>query len=157
MRLNDALIGLLLIALAVGVIAHASGFPPMPGQTFGPALFPTLIGAGLILSGLALIVSRARVADKQPLIELDAWVRTPRLLFDFALVVGGLLFYIVFSEDLGYFIAAPIALAAFLFATGTRPLVVLPVAVVVPALMHYIFYTLLKVPLPWGVLTRYAW
>ena len=129
----------------------------MPGQTFGPGLFPTLIGAGLILSGLGLIVSRVRSGERQPVIEVDAWVRNPRLLFDFALVVGGLLFYILFSEDLGYFIAAPIALAAFLFATGTRPLVVLPVAVIVPPLMHYIFYTLLKVPLPWGVLTRYAW
>lgn len=157
MRLNDSLIALLLIALAVGVIAYASGFPPMPGQTFGPGLFPTVIGAGLILSGLGLIVSRVRAADKQAVIELDGWVRTPRLLFDFALVVGGLLFYILLSEDLGYFIAAPIALAAFLFATGTRMLVALPVAVIVPALMHYIFYTLLKVPLPWGVLTRYAW
>jgi putative tricarboxylic transport membrane protein len=156
-RLNDALIALLLIGLAVGVIVHASGFPPMPGQTFGPGLFPTLIGAGLILSALGLVASRMRAADKQALIKLDAWVRNPRLLFDFALIVGGVLFYILCSEDLGYFIAAPIALAAFLFATGTRLLVLLPVAVVVPALMHYIFYTLLKVPLPWGVLTSYAW
>ena len=67
------------------------------------------------------------------MLEVDAWVRTPRLLFDFLLVIGGLLFYILFSDELGYFIAAPLALAAFLFATGTRALIVLPVAVVVPA------------------------
>jgi putative tricarboxylic transport membrane protein len=157
MRLNDSLIALLLIVLAVAVIAYASGFPPMPGQTFGPALFPTLIATGLIVAGLSLIVAQVRSGHKQPLLEVDAWVRTPRLLFDFLLVIGGLLFYILFSDELGYFIAAPLALAAFLFATGARALIVLPVAVVVPLIMHYIFYALLKVPLPWGLLTPYAW
>lgn len=157
MRLSDSLIALLLIVFSVAVIAYAWDFPPMPGQTFGPALFPTLIAVGLILAGLSLIAARVRSGDKQPVLEVDAWVRNPRLLFDFLLVIGALLFYIVFSDELGYFVAAPLALAAFLFATGTRGLIVLPVAVVVPLLMHYIFYTLLKVPLPWGLLTPYAW
>ena len=157
MRLNDSLTALLLIALAAAVIAYASGFPPMPGQTFGPALFPTLIGAGLIVAGLSLLASRVRSGDKQPVLQVDAWVRTPRLLFDFLLVIGGLLFYILFSDDLGYFIAAPLALAGFLVATGVRAQILLPVAVVVPLIIHYIFYALLKVPLPWGLLTPYAW
>ena len=67
------------------------------------------------------------------------------------------LFYIVFSEALGYLIAAPLALLAFLIATGTRAIAAVPVALLVPLLIHYIFYTLLKVPLPWGLLTEYAW
>jgi putative tricarboxylic transport membrane protein len=111
----------------------------------------------LILASLGLVISGLRSGERQPLLELDSWVRTPRLLFDFALLVGGLLFYILFSETLGYLIAAPLALAGYLFATGVRPLVALPVAVVVPLIIHYLFYTLLKVPLPWGLLTDYAW
>ena len=35
--------------------------------------------------------------------------------------------------------------------------VVLPTAIVVPLIIHYIFYTVLKVPLPWGLLTDHAW
>lgn len=157
MRFSDSLIAALLIALAAAVIAHASGFPPMPGQAFGSSLFPTLVAAGLILASLGLVISGWRSGQRQPLVERDAWVHSPRLLFDFALVIGGVLFYVLFSETLGYLIAAPLALAAFLFATGVRPLVVLPVAVVVPVIIHYLFYTLLKVPLPWGLLTDYAW
>jgi putative tricarboxylic transport membrane protein len=157
MRFSDSLLAGLLIAFAVAVIWYASDFPPMPGQAFGPSLFPTLVAAGLIFASLGLVISGLRSGQRQPLLELDSWVRSPRLLFDFVLVVGGLLFYILFSETLGYLIAAPVALAAFLFATGVRPLVVLPVAVVVPAIIHYLFYTLLKVPLPWGLLTDYAW
>jgi putative tricarboxylic transport membrane protein len=157
MRFSDSLIAALLIAFATAVIWYVSDFPLMPGQAFGPALFPTLVASGLILASLGLVVSQLRSGQREPLLELDGWMRTPRLLFDFVLVVGGLLFYILFSETLGYFLAAPLALAAYLFATGVRPLVVLPVAVVVPAIIHYLFYTLLKVPLPWGLLTDYAW
>jgi len=71
--------------------------------------------------------------------------------------VGAVLFYIAFSEALGYAIAAPIALLSFLIATGTRPIVAVPIALLVPLLIHYIFYTVLRVPLPWGLLTEYAW
>ncbi len=157
MRFSDSLIAALLIAFAVAVIWYTSDFPLMPGQAFGPALFPSVVAAGLVLASVGLVLSGLRSGQRQPLLELDSWVRSPRLLFNFALLIGGLLFYILFSETLGYLIAAPLALAAYLFATGVRPLVVLPVAVVVPTIIHYLFYTLLKVPLPWGLLTDYAW
>jgi putative tricarboxylic transport membrane protein len=157
MKLHDALIAALLIVFAVAIVWHVRDFPPMPGQTFGPALFPTLIAVALILSGVLLAVGSLRGGRRQPVIELDAWVRSPRLLFDFFLALGAALFYILFSEALGYLIAAPLALLAFLIATGTRPFAAVPVALLVPLLIHYIFYTLLKVPLPWGLLTDHAW
>src|SRR5262245_56567805 len=112
MKFSDSLLASLLIAFAAAVIWYTSDFPLMPGQAFGPALFPTLVASGLILASLGLIISQFRGGQRQPLLEIDGWVRSPRLLLDFALVVGGLLFYILFSETLGYLIAAPLALAA---------------------------------------------
>jgi putative tricarboxylic transport membrane protein len=102
-------------------------------------------------------VGGLRSGRSQPVLQLDAWVRSPRLLLDFCLAVGAVLFYILFSEALGYLIAAPLALLAFLIATGTRAIVAVPAALLVPLLIHYIFYTLLRVPLPWGLLTDFAW
>ena len=156
MKLQDGLTAALLLAFAIAVLLHVRGFPSMPGQTFGPALFPSVIAVGVILGSLVMIAGALRGA-RAPLVEVDGWVRTPRLLIDFFLVVGGMLFYIAFSEQLGYLIAAPLALLAFLIATGTRMIAAVPVAVAVPLLIHYIFYTLLKVPLPWGVLVEHAW
>src|SRR5262245_7525467 len=98
MRFSDSLLGALLIAFAVAVIAHASGFPPMPGQAFGPGLFPSVVASGLILASLGLVISGLRGGQRQPLLELDGWVSSPRLLFDFFLVIGGLLLYILSSE-----------------------------------------------------------
>jgi putative tricarboxylic transport membrane protein len=157
MKLNDALIGLLLIAFSSGIIAVASRFPLMPGQPFGPSLLPTLIAVGLILAGLVLIVRGMRAGRRQAWLEVDDWVRTPKLVFDFLLMIGAVAFYIALSDELGYLIAAPLALFAFLLATGVGPLAALPIAVLVPPIIHYIFYTVLKVPLPWGLLTEYAW
>jgi len=157
MKLHDGIIAALLIAVAVAILLYARTFPGMPGQAFGPALFPSVIAVAIMVSGLALAVGAVRGGRRQPLIELDPWVRSPRLLLDFCLVVGGVLFYVLFSEPLGYFVTAPIALLAFLLATGTRLAAALPVAVLVPLLIHYIFYTMLKVPLPWGLLTEHAW
>ena len=42
-------------------------------------------------------------------------------------------------------------------ATRVRMLVAVPVALLVPLLIHYIFYSGLRVALPWGVLVEYAW
>jgi len=157
MKLNDSLIGLLLIAFSAGIIALAYSFPPMPGQPFGPSLLPTLIAVGLILASVVLIVRGLRADPRQAWLELDEWVQTPKLVFDFVLMIGAVAFYIALSDELGYLIAAPLALFAFLVATGVRLLQALPIAVLVPPGIHYIFYTVLKVPLPWGLLTDYAW
>jgi putative tricarboxylic transport membrane protein len=32
-----------------------------------------------------------------------------------------------------------------------------PLAIVVTLLIHYVFYKLLRVPLPWGLLQKVAW
>jgi putative tricarboxylic transport membrane protein len=157
MKLHDSLIGALLIAFAIAVALHARGFPGMPGQAIGPAFFPTLIATGMAVAGLALLgagIVRGRGAR---LIEVDEWVRLPRRLLDMLLIAGGLAFYVLLSEQLGYFVTAPVALLMFLVATHVRLPVAVPIAALVPLLIHYIFYTGLRVPLPWGLLTDHAW
>ena len=55
MRANDAISGLVLIVLALAMIALTAAFPPFPGQKYGPALFPRILGAGLIICGAVMI------------------------------------------------------------------------------------------------------
>ena len=40
MKLNDAVCGALLLLLGAVVLVHVQGFPKIPGQQYGPALFP---------------------------------------------------------------------------------------------------------------------
>ena len=54
------------------------------------------------------------------------------------------------------FIVAPLALFAMFIAFGVRPVTSVVVAIVGTLVIWYAFYKLLRVPLPWGVLTRFA-
>ena len=60
MRVNDAIIGAVLIALAAALAFWSQSFPDIPGQQYGAAVFPTLIAVGLPGSGVLLIVSGMR-------------------------------------------------------------------------------------------------
>ena len=54
--------------LGLAAILLARDFPPIPGQAYGPGLFPTLIGAGLVLCaiGAALPAPPPRSAPNRP-------------------------------------------------------------------------------------------
>ena len=157
MKFNDALIGAALIVFAGLILWHVRGFPPMPGQDFGPSLFPRLIAVALAACGTALVVAGWRSRRAGPVVELSDWLRMPRLFANFCLVIGGVLFYILLSERIGFLIVVPVVLGAWIMSLGTRWKIALPVAAVVTLLIHYVFYTVLRVPLPWGVLIDFAW
>lgn len=156
MKLGDAASGLLAAALGVAVVLHARTFPPMPGQPVGPSLFPILVGAGLIVAGAALtLVGLRRPAG--PFVEIEPWARRPRMLANFALVIADLLFYALAVDRLGFLITAVLFLTVLFLAFGVGRARILPLAAAVTFVIHYGFYTLLRVPLPWGVLEEIAW
>jgi putative tricarboxylic transport membrane protein len=156
-RVNDALIGTLLIVFAVAMMAYTVTFPRMPGQDYGPALFPQVIGTAMVLCGILLVIRGIRAWRAEPLIAFGDWARSPRHVFNLLLVLAALLFYILFSNDLGFVITAIIILLSLFLAFGVRAVVSVPLAVAVTLVIHYFFATLLRVPLPWGILTPYAW
>jgi len=155
MKLNDALSGLLILIFGTAVVVNARTFPSMAGQSTGPSLFPTLIGGGLILCGVALVWSgRGRGA---PWFQADDWVRRPRMVLNFGLVFADLVFYAIAVGRLGFFLTAVIFLSVLLLAFGVRRTRIVPLALAVTMVIHYAFYSLLRVPLPWGVLEGIAW
>jgi putative tricarboxylic transport membrane protein len=156
MKLGDAASGVLAAMLGVAVVLQARTFPPMPGQPVGPSLFPVLIGAGLIIAGAALILADVRRRNRT-IVELDAWAGRPRMLANFALVIADLLFYALAVDRLGFLITAVLFLTVLFLAFGVRRARILPIAVAVTIVIHYGFYTLLRVPLPWGMLEGIAW
>ena len=156
MRLSDALSGTIAAVLGIELAAYSRTFPPMPGQSIGPGLFPTIIGAGLIVCGTVLALSTAKRA-RTSWVEFDAWVRRPRMVVNFALVFGVLVFYALMVNRLGFFITAVIFLSVLWFAFGVRQRLILPMALAITLAIHYMFYSVLRVPLPWGLLGGIAW
>ena len=70
--------------------------------------------------------------------------------------VGAVIAYIVLADRVGFLIIGPLVLFALFIAYGVRPLTAIAVAIIVAFVIHYAFYKLLRVPLPWGVLTPFA-
>ncbi len=157
MKLNDAVFGLLLLALGLTVLTVVQGFPKIPGQQVGPALFPGLIAVGLCVGGLVLLVRGWRVRAAVPWLQMDAWVRSPRHLLGFVVLLASVVGYMLLADRLGFIITATVLLTANLHVLRVPLGRSLLIAVIATLLIHVAFYKLLRVPLPWGVLVNYAW
>lgn len=153
MRINDAVIGGVLVLFALAMIAYTHTFPAMPGQNYGPALFPTLIGAGLVVGGAILIIGGLARLRTESLIDGGAWLRSRRHVASFLAVVGGLLLYILISDWLGFILTAlPLLFGWLVLFRGGRPWSSLAIALGVTLVVDYAFGELLLVPLPLGLL-----
>ena len=155
--MNDAVFGFLLFVLGAAVLAVVQGYPKIPGQPVGPALFPGLIAAGLCIGGVLLIVRGWKARHAAPWLEWDDWVRSPRHMLGLAVLVGSIVFYIVASEWLGFLPTAALILLALFLVLKVPPGRAVLIAVVATVVIHVAFYKLLRVPLPWGLLMPIAW
>ena len=157
MKLSDAVFGLLLLALGAAVIAVVSSYPTIAAQRVGPSLFPGLIALGLVIGGLILIVSGLRQRATVPWLRFEPWLRSPRHVASVAGVIGSVVFYIVAADRLGFYLTALLILTICLRLFGVRLSRSILIAAIATLVIHFAFYKLLRVPLPWGVFTNFAW
>ncbi len=158
MKINDAVWGALLLLLSAAVFNTIRTFPVIPGQQVGPAMFPGAIAAGLAICGSLLIAKgfAARAAGGR-WASVEDWVRSPRHVLAFVLVIGVNVFYILAVDTLGFIVTGTLYLAVLFATFGVRLKWNLLLALLITLAVHYAFYKLLKVPLPWGLLTAIAW
>ena len=161
MKFNDAVWGALLLLLGGALLVHVQGFPAMPGQKVGPALFPGLLAVGLGVCGAILVVrglrARAAASPGSQWLILPEWSRSPRHVLGFAMLVAVNLLYLLAVDKLGFVITGSIYLAALMWVLRVRPARIVPIAIVLTLAIHFCFYKLLRVPLPWGLLQSVAW
>lgn len=156
MKINDAIFGAVFLLLGVVILVHVQAFPKIPGQQVGPAIFPGLVSAALAVCGALLIISGIRHRAEHPWHEMADWMRSPKHILGFGAIVAGVVAYILFAESVGFLIVAPLLLLLWFKVLGVRTGMAIIVAVVAALVIWYVFYKLLRVPLPWGVLTRFA-
>jgi putative tricarboxylic transport membrane protein len=156
MRVNDAISGAVLIIFAVAMGYLTLFFPPFPGQKYGPSLFPRLMALGLVICGALLIVRglKARAAGDVWAVRPD-WMRDGRSVISFLLMLGAILFYIFAAEPLGFLITAAIILVTLFLWLQVKPLLALPLALAATWIVHWFFTSLMRVPLPRGILTNF--
>jgi putative tricarboxylic transport membrane protein len=164
MQLSDRITGAFLVVLG-GVAAYAgSRLPPVPGQQIGPNVFPMVTGAGLVICGALIALGIGRHFEEEAEADLAAHSDTPAEAATgreggswwgglMALVPPALLiFYVLAVDRLGFLLTAAAMVLATALALGARLRLAVPLAIVAPPIVHLLFYKLLRVPLPAGLI-----
>lgn len=152
MRFNDAILGCVIIAFALLAGYATRDFPAIPGQAYGAALFPRLLCVGFAVCGTILVASGVRNRATQPLLDRDDWALSARGPVTLGIVLSGIVLYILVSDRLGFIPSAFLLLTAILLRLRGRWASTLVIAAGTTLVVHYLFYKVLLVPLPWGVL-----
>jgi putative tricarboxylic transport membrane protein len=163
MRLPDRLIGLLTFGLGAVAAYAGSRLPPVPGQQIGPNVFPLVVGVGLCLCGLMIAFQIGHSFEAEAEADLAAHSDLPteeevlassgalyklRILIPPALIV----FYALTVDRLGFYVTSALVIGTAGLVFGGRARLAVPIALIAPVLVHLVFYKLLRVPLPAGLI-----
>ena len=150
MQRVDRWVGVALAALGAVVLWTARDFPNVPGQKLGAAFLPMLVGVGLVVCALLLMLRSFRVRPT-PASEAPDSLWAGARLAPLA-VIGSIGAYVLLAESLGFLIVAPVLLFVLFLAFGRGVKGALWWALAGGAVVHLVFYKMLRVPLPWGVI-----
>jgi putative tricarboxylic transport membrane protein len=157
LKINDTLAGFLCLIGAVVLWINARGLPNPANQPVGPGAFPALIAVLLGMVALYLIWGGLRTSPRTPLLTLSDWTRQPMKVGRFLLIPAAVALYIATVDVVGFIPLMFAILVTLLIACAVRPLATIAIAVFVTLFVHTIFYGLLKVQLPWGLLDAVRW
>lgn len=159
MRFNDAITGAVLVVFALAEIAYTRTFPSLHGQSYGPDLFPRLIGLGLFACGCILILRglRARRVNSQPSPDAVAsWFDSSNIVdskhakINVALTIFFLLVYIFLSDWIGFIPLSLIINSTLLYRLGSSLVMAVVIAILTTIVIQILFAKVLLVPLPAG-------
>jgi putative tricarboxylic transport membrane protein len=159
MQVSDRLSGIGLMALGAAAIAGAAWLPPMRGQSIGPSVFPSVIGAGLVICGGLIAFGIGRSFEEEAAKDVaahsnvvaDAEPDRFSGLRAFIPVIA-VLFYVVAVEPLGFVPVAALIVGSVALALSSGWKLALGLAIIAPPIIHALFAKLLRVPLPSGLL-----
>lgn len=155
MQIADSVLGAVFALLGAYMLYAASGFPSFPGQPYGAALLPTLLGVAFIVCGLLLALRDWRARRRgNPVtwFAIQPALRDPRGAISGALIVAVVLSQILFGELVGFIPISLVMLTVVFLWFRVRILTALFFAVLGTGVSWWLFSFVLKVPLPRGIL-----
>jgi putative tricarboxylic transport membrane protein len=156
-KINDTVCGLLVLFLALALWLGARNLPNPANQVYGPAAFPNLVALLLGLSSLPLLWTGLQSHPAVPLFELAGWTRQPRRVLRFVLVPAAGIIFVLAVETVGFIVLTWLLMAALLLASNVAPIRAAVIALAMTLFVHTVFYVLLEVQLPWGLLDPVRW
>lgn len=145
MKISDRAIGVLAILGGFAIIYGTLEFRSVPGQQFGSAFFPIILGIVAIFTGIAQLI----VAPKTALIEFADWMKGP-LVFRGLSVVAASFIWLLASDFLGFILSTSLLIFGLSLVAGGRVLTAALVGLGMTSVLYIIFGNVLRVPLPHG-------
>jgi putative tricarboxylic transport membrane protein len=158
-------VGLVIAAFGAAIILASRSLHPIVGAHFGPGLFPTILGIGMIIGGALLIKEAAMTGTRRKAAEalpethaeqsLDALRHKPRYWALVWVVVGTALSAWLLSP-VGFVPYCTILLGGMMLLLGVRFVPALALALPLSIGIYLVFVHLLLVPLPVGDLYSFG-
>ncbi|HWV20658.1 MAG TPA: tripartite tricarboxylate transporter TctB family protein [Devosia sp.] len=142
----DSALGVVFALGGAAVLQQALAMPSLPGMNVGPGLFPSIVGAGMAIMGVALTIQGWIVRDTaedeaQPLVT---W---------FALgIVAALAAAILAMPYLGFLVVGTVFSFIVVLMSGGKWLSAVIFSPIATAGIYYLFMSGFRVPLPRGIL-----
>lgn len=147
-KLSELHLGLLTALGGIVLLFASAHFGALPGQAYGAGTMPRLIGWCAILLGCFMVTTSLKHLPDMLKPHLADWVRKPRLAFSALACLAVIVFYILFSETLGFIPVSLISLVALMLLLRTSLLTAVLASVATTLVVYYGFSRLLMVPLP---------
>lgn len=157
MRVSDRLFGPIFILLGLALALYGYGLPPMPGQAYGAGLFPLVVGAFMSLGGALLALGGWRRRHKEPLIALAEWARNRSDLANLVLVFACVMAFGLLIREIGFAVLTAVTATLLLVRFGQSWWRAVVAGVIAAAALQYLFASLMRVPLPPGLLQGFIY
>lgn len=152
MRLNDAILGALIVAVGLAILFGAAELPGMPGQDVGPALFPSIIGCGFLACGAVIGNRGIRRWSAEPAISVADWFGGHRKIVAGVWLVGGMVVYIATFDTIGFIVLSVVYTGGLMLILGVRLHAAALWSIGSTIFVFELFTRMLYVPLPGGIL-----
>ncbi|WP_185958562.1 tripartite tricarboxylate transporter TctB family protein [Paracoccus laeviglucosivorans] len=149
--------GLLTLLGGVALFLASMQFSPLPGQKYGAETLPEVVAVMAIVLGLVMLVQGLRHESGMALVEITDWARDGGTWAKLAAATVLIAVYCVVLDRVGFTISSLVLVAIMLWLTRTRPILILPIAVVTVLVVQFAFGRMLLVPLPRGELLSLPW
>lgn len=142
----DSALGVVFALGGAAILQQALTMQALPGMNVGPGLFPSIVGAGMAIMGVALTIQGWMVRDTpedeaQPLVT---W---------FALAIVASLVATIFAMPfLGFLITGTIFSVVIVLMSGGKWLSAIIFSPIASASIYFLFMSGFRVPLPRGIL-----
>lgn len=142
----DSALGVVFALLGAAILQQALAMPAMPGMNVGPGLFPSIVGAGMAIMGVALAIQGWLLREVP---DGDA----PPLVTWFAVgIVVALIVTILVMPWLGFLVTGTLFSIAVVLMSGGKWLPAIIFSPIATVGIYYLFSAAFRVPLPHGLL-----